>query len=43
LQKTATAVAHCKRGTGLVKINGRPIEQMEPEILRYKVNICQQD
>ncbi|XP_060576492.1 small ribosomal subunit protein uS9-like [Ruditapes philippinarum] len=36
-KKTATAVAHCKRGTGLVKINGRPIEQMEPEILRYKL------
>ncbi|XP_053384920.1 40S ribosomal protein S16 isoform X1 [Mercenaria mercenaria] len=36
-KKTATAVAHCKRGSGLVKINGRPIEQMEPEILRYKL------
>ncbi|XP_052801076.1 40S ribosomal protein S16 [Mya arenaria] len=36
-KKTATAVAHCKRGKGLVKINGRPIEQMEPEILRYKL------
>lgn len=37
LQKTATAVAHCKRGKGVLKINGRPIEQMEPEILRFKV------
>jgi small subunit ribosomal protein S16e len=36
-KKTATAVAHCKRGVGLLKINGRPIEQMEPEILRYKL------
>merc|ERR1712179_613972 len=36
-KKTATAVAHCKRGKGLIKINGRPIEQMEPEILRSKL------
>merc|ERR1719400_377674 len=38
LQKTATAVAHCKRGKGLIKVNGRPLEQMEPETLRYKIN-----
>lgn len=37
LQKTATAVAHCKRGNGLIKVNGRPLEQVEPQILRYKV------
>ncbi|GFS04598.1 40S ribosomal protein S16 [Elysia marginata] len=36
-KKTATAVAHCKRGNGLCKINGRPIEHMEPETLRVKL------
>jgi len=36
-QKTATAVAHCKRGNGLVKVNGRPLDQLEPEMLRFKV------
>jgi small subunit ribosomal protein S16e len=36
-KKTATAVAHCKRGNGLVKVNGRPIDQIEPEMLRYKI------
>ena len=37
LQKTATAVAHCKRGHGLIRINGSPIELLEPEILKFKV------
>lgn len=37
-QKTATAVAHCKRGNGLIKVNGRPLEILEPQILRYKVS-----
>jgi small subunit ribosomal protein S16e len=36
-KKTATAVAHCKRGKGLLKINGSPIHLVEPEILRFKV------
>merc|ERR1712226_1398257 len=36
-KKTATAVAHCKRGNGLVKVNGRPLDQIEPELLRYKL------
>merc|ERR1711939_1005218 len=36
-KKTAIAVAYCKRGRGLIKINGCPIELVEPEILRYKV------
>jgi len=36
-KKTATAVAHCKAGKGLVKVNGRPLEQIEPEMLRYKI------
>lgn len=36
-QKTATAVAHCKRGNGLIKVNGRPLEMVEPATLQYKV------
>merc|ERR1712157_494764 len=35
-KKTATAVAHCKRGKGLIKVNGRPLEQMEPVLLLGK-------
>lgn len=37
-QKTATAVAHCKRGNGLIKVNGRPLEMVEPATLQYKVS-----
>merc|ERR1711920_22768 len=36
-KKTAVAVSYCKRGRGLIKINGCPIELVEPEILRFKV------
>jgi small subunit ribosomal protein S16e len=36
-KKTAVAVAFCKRGRGLIKINGSPLELVEPEIMRYKV------
>lgn len=35
-KKNATAVAYCKRGNGLIKVNGTPIELVEPEILRVK-------
>merc|ERR1712032_180325 len=35
-KKTAVAVAYCKQGRGLIKINGCPIELLEPEILRLK-------
>ncbi|KAK1254155.1 hypothetical protein MKX08_008150 [Trichoderma sp. CBMAI-0020] len=35
-KKTATAVAHCKAGRGLVKVNGRPLSLVQPEILRFK-------
>ena len=35
-KKTAVAVTYCKKGRGLIKINGCPIELVEPEILRYK-------
>lgn len=36
-KKTATAVAHCKQGKGLVKVNGKPLSLVEPQILRFKV------
>merc|ERR1712119_202699 len=36
-KKTATAVAHCKRGQGLIKVNGKPLEVVEPATLRYKI------
>jgi len=35
-KKTAVAVTHCKKGRGLMKINGTPIELVEPDILRFK-------
>jgi ribosomal protein S9 len=37
LQKTATAVAYCKTGRGLLKVNGRPLELFEPKILQPKL------
>ena len=36
-KKTATAVAFCKNGTGLVKVNGVPLELVNPPTLRYKI------
>ncbi|KAI9750930.1 MAG: copper chaperone [Chaenotheca gracillima] len=36
-KKTATAVAHCKTGKGLIKVNGKPLSLVQPEILRFKV------
>ncbi|KAL7299715.1 40S ribosomal protein S16 [Trichogramma pretiosum] len=36
-KKTATAVAYCKRGSGLLKVNGRPLELVEPKMLQYKL------
>uniref|UniRef100_H0VV17 Small ribosomal subunit protein uS9 n=1 Tax=Cavia porcellus TaxID=10141 RepID=H0VV17_CAVPO len=36
-KKTATAVAHCKRGNSLIKVNGRPLEMIEPRTLQYKL------
>eukprot|EP00127_Corallochytrium_limacisporum_P001510 Clim_evm8s62 gene=Clim_evmTU8s62 len=35
-KKTATAVAYCKQGNGLIKVNGVPLELVEPAILRIK-------
>lgn len=36
-KKTATAVAHCKQGQGLIKVNGQPLSLVEPQVLRFKV------
>merc|ERR1712241_123132 len=36
-KKTATAVAYCKRGHGLIKVNGRPLELGQPAALQYKL------
>ncbi|ORY79905.1 40S ribosomal protein S16 [Protomyces lactucae-debilis] len=36
-KKTSTAVALCKTGKGLIKVNGSPISLLQPEILRLKV------
>ncbi|RMX71698.1 hypothetical protein D0869_15366, partial [Hortaea werneckii] len=36
-KKTATAVAHCKQGKGLIKVNGQPLGLVEPQIMRFKV------
>ncbi len=30
-------MAHCKSGTGLLKVNGRPLELVEPRILQPKL------
>jgi small subunit ribosomal protein S16e len=35
--QTATAVAHAREGKGLIRINGSPINLVQPEILRFKV------
>lgn len=35
-KKTATAVAHCKEGKGMIRVNGVPLELVQPEILRLK-------
>ncbi|XP_055313584.1 40S ribosomal protein S16-like [Sitodiplosis mosellana] len=36
-KKTATAVAHCKRGHGLIRVNGRPLDNIEPKVLQAKL------
>jgi small subunit ribosomal protein S16e len=33
----ATAVVYAKEGKGLIKVNGRPLEHLQPEILRIKL------
>ncbi|KAL4084436.1 hypothetical protein QTP88_028256 [Uroleucon formosanum] len=36
-KKTATAVAYCKSGTGNIRVNGRPLDMVEPRVLQYKI------
>ena len=36
-KRSAVAVAHVVKGTGAVKVNGRPLELVQPEPLRFKV------
>merc|ERR1712024_147094 len=36
-KKTATAVAYCKRGKGLVRDKGKPLEQEKPKPLQFKL------
>uniref|UniRef100_A0A914Z2I8 Small ribosomal subunit protein uS9 n=1 Tax=Panagrolaimus superbus TaxID=310955 RepID=A0A914Z2I8_9BILA len=36
-KKYATAVAYAKKGKGIIKVNGRPLEHLQPEILRLKL------
>merc|ERR1719228_2113043 len=36
-KKTATAVAYCKRGKGLIKVNGRPLDHVQPAALQFKL------
>ncbi|KAJ7225570.1 ribosomal protein S9 [Mycena pura] len=36
-KKTATAVAHAREGRGLIRVNGSPVNLVQPEILRLKV------
>lgn len=36
-KKTAIAVAICRRGTGIIKVNGRPLELVQPQVLKYKL------
>merc|ERR1712032_700813 len=36
-KKTSTACAYCKNGHGLIKVNGQPIEHIQPEAFRLQV------
>ncbi|XP_021026558.1 40S ribosomal protein S16-like isoform X2 [Mus caroli] len=36
-KKTDTAATHCKQGNGLIKVNGHPLEMIEPRTLQYKL------
>ena len=35
-KKNAVAVAYCKEGNGLIRVNGKPIELLEPSSIREK-------
>lgn len=36
-KKTATAVAYCKAGKGLIKVNDKPLDLVEPQVLKFKL------
>eukprot|EP00331_Platyophrya_macrostoma_P031168 CAMPEP_0176441408 /NCGR_PEP_ID=MMETSP0127-20121128/21177_1 /TAXON_ID=938130 /ORGANISM="Platyophrya macrostoma, Strain WH" /LENGTH=56 /DNA_ID=CAMNT_0017826175 /DNA_START=54 /DNA_END=220 /DNA_ORIENTATION=- len=36
-KKNAVAVATCKAGRGIIRVNGVPVDVIEPAILRTKV------
>ena len=36
-KRTATAVAYCKEGSGLIKLNGTPLEKLASETLKAKL------
>ncbi|XP_003743332.1 40S ribosomal protein S16 [Galendromus occidentalis] len=36
-KKTAIAVAHCTAGNGVLRVNGKPLDLLEPSTLRYKL------
>ncbi len=36
-KRNATAVAHCKEGKGVLRVNGYPVNLVQPETLRVKV------
>lgn len=36
-KRTATAVATCKVGKGHIRVNGRPLQNVQPETLRFKL------
>jgi small subunit ribosomal protein S16e len=36
-KKTAIAVAQCKKGRGIIKVNGVPLELIQPEIMAFKL------
>jgi len=36
-KKTATAVAYCCEGTGLIKLNGSPVDQVSSQTLKSKI------
>ncbi|KAK9800916.1 hypothetical protein WJX73_010792 [Symbiochloris irregularis] len=36
-KKTAVAVAHVKRGKGMIRLNGSPLDLVQPDTMRFKV------
>ena len=36
-KKNATAIAFCRKGKGTLRVNGVPIDLLEPEIMKNKV------